>query len=70
VKVNTILRSRPADLAGIKEGDIITEFGGTPIRTPRELRMRVLRAIPYSTVTVVVIREGEKLEIPVKMGKQ
>lgn len=70
VKVNTILRSRPADLAGIKEGDIITEFGGIPIRTPRELRMRVMRAIPYSTVTVVVFREGQKLEIPVKMGKQ
>jgi membrane-associated protease RseP (regulator of RpoE activity) len=70
VKVNTILRSRPADLAGIKEGDIITEFDGIPIRTPRELRMRVLRAIPYSTIKLVVFREGQKVEIPVKMGKQ
>jgi S1-C subfamily serine protease len=70
VKLNTILRSRPADLAGVKEGDIVTEFDGIPIRTPREFRMRVLRAIPYSTVKLVVFREGEKVEIPVKMGKQ
>jgi hypothetical protein len=32
--------------------------------------MRVRRALPYSTVKVVVLREGQKLEIPVKMGKQ
>ena len=70
VKLNTILRSRPADLAGVKEGDIVTEFDGIPIRTPREFRMRVLRAIPYSTVKLVVFREGAKVEIPVKMGKQ
>jgi hypothetical protein len=31
--------------------------------------MRVRRAVPYSTVKVVVIRNEEKLEIPVKMGK-
>ena len=70
VQLNQILQSRPADLAGIKEGDIVTEFGDVPIRTPREFRMRVLRAVPYSTVKVVVYRAGEKMEIPVKMGRQ
>lgn len=77
VRLGTILRSRPADLAGIKEGDIITEFDGVPIRTSDELLMRVRRALPYSTVKLTVMRKGpeegspvEKLEIPVKMGKQ
>ena len=74
VRLDTILRSRPADIAGIKEGDIVTEFDGVPIRTPDEFLMRVRRALPYSTVKVVVMRgEGdvkEKVEIPVKMGKQ
>src|ERR1051326_560891 len=70
VKLHTLLRSRPADLAGIKEGDIVIEFDGVPIRTKDELLMRVRRALPYSTVKVVVIRDGQKLEIPVKMGKQ
>ena len=70
VKLNSLLRSRPADLAGIKEGDIVTEFDGVPIRTTDEFLMRIRRALPYSTVKVVVVREGQQLEIPVKMGKQ
>ena len=74
VKLDTILRSRPADMAGVKEGDIVVEFDGVPIRTPDEFLMRVRRALPYNTVKVVVMRgEGdvkEKIEIPVKMGKQ
>jgi len=74
VRLDTILRSRPADIAGVKEGDIVIEFDGVPIRTPGEFLMRVRRALPYSTVKLVVMRgEGdvkEKVEIPVKMGKQ
>lgn len=74
VKLDSLLQSRPADLAGIKEGDIVIEFDGVPIRTEDEFLMRVRRAQPYTTVKVVVMRgEGdvkEKLEIPVKMGKQ
>jgi predicted metalloprotease with PDZ domain len=77
VRLGTILRSRPADLAGVKEGDIITAFDGVPIRTSEEFLMRVRRALPYSTVKLTVMRKGEnetdpveKLEIPVKMGKQ
>lgn len=70
VKINSILRSRPADLAGVKEGDVVVEFDGVPIRTTDEFLMRVRRALPYSTVKVVVMRGEEKLEIPVKIGKQ
>ena len=92
VKLGNVLQSRPADLAGIKRGDIVIQFGDTPIRTEDEFRMRVRRALPYSTVNVTVMRseaakeddsakegdeEGpkqppklEKIETPVKMGKQ
>ena len=101
VKLGTILRSRPADMAGVKEGDIVIEFDGVPIRTSEEFLMRVRRAQPYSTVKLVVMRgpappEGDgdepthdepvsapkelkqpgdtkpfqKLEIPVKLGRQ
>src|SRR6267143_2210815 len=66
VKVNSILQSRPADLAGIKQGDIITDFDVAAIRTPEELRARIRRALPYSTIKVVVMRGNERLEIPVK----
>jgi serine protease Do len=70
VQLNDISASLPADMAGIKQGDIVVEFAGIPIRTPGELKSRILRAIPYDTVKVVVMRDGERLEIPVKMGKK
>jgi hypothetical protein len=70
VRLDDILQSRAADLAGVKNGDIVIEFDGIPIRTPEEFRSRVRRALPYSTVKLLVMRGGERLEIPVKMGKQ
>ncbi len=70
VRLDEISQSRPADLAGVKKGDVVIEFDGIPIRTVDEFGMRVRRAIPYSTVLVVVMRGSERLEIPVKMGKQ
>ena len=70
VKLNSLLQSRPADIAGIKEGDVVIQFDDVPIRTTDEFLMRVRRALPYSTVKITVLRGEEKLEIPVKMGKQ
>lgn len=70
VQLGEVLQSRPADLAGIKQGDIVIEFDKVPIRTVDELDSRIHRALPYSTVIVVVMRGTERLEIPVKMGKQ
>ena len=70
VLLERINPSGPAALAGLVEGDIIIEFDGVPIRTVSELVVRARRAIPYSTVKVVVIRGAEQLEIPVKIGKR
>ena len=69
VQLGEILANRPADIAGVKQGDIVIEFGGVPIRTTDEFLSRVRRALPYSTVKLLVIRNGERIEIPVKMGK-
>lgn len=69
VRLDEISASLPADMAGIKNGDVVVEFDGVPIRTPEELATRVRRAIPYETIKVVVMRGKERLEIPVKMGR-
>jgi len=64
VKLRQVYRNQPADIAGVKSGDIVIEMDGVPIRTPEEFLMRVRRALPYSTVKLVVMRpkaapEGE-----------
>jgi len=70
VQLNRILGSRPADMAGLKNGDIVLQWDDIPIRTRGELSARINRAIPYSTVKLTIMRGAEKLEIPVKMGRQ
>jgi membrane-associated protease RseP (regulator of RpoE activity) len=69
VRLNWVRPNGPADLFGIKEGDIIVEFDKVPIRTAQELTSRVHRAAPRSVVEVVIIRAGETLKIPVTLGR-
>jgi serine protease Do len=70
VQIKDLNLSGPGALAGIQTGDIIIEFDGTPIRTVHELVLRVRRAVPYSTVKVLVVRGDERITIPVKVGKR
>ena len=69
VRIDWVDPNGPADLFGIKEGDIITDFDKVPIRTSDELLSRVRRAIPKSVVEVLVLREGKVVKVPVTMGR-
>lgn len=70
VQMNEVYKNRPGYIAGLRDGDIVIEFGGVPIRTVEEFNKRIDRALPDSTVTMVVMRGSERLEIPVKMGQE
>lgn len=69
VRIDWLEENGPADLFGIKRGDIITDFDNIPIRTPEEFLMRVRRTIPYTTVNIALLRDGQKMVVPVKIGK-
>lgn len=68
VQLNSIKLNNPAYIAGMRNGDIVIEFDGVPIRTYDELESRAGRAVPDSVVKVVVMRAAERLEIQVKVG--
>jgi hypothetical protein len=70
VRLGTVEKSLPADMAGLKSGDIVIEFDNVPIRTSGELDSRIQRAVPYTTVVVKIIRGAERLEIPIKVGRR
>jgi len=50
----------PAEKAGIKRGDIIIEFNGTPIKEMNELPRLVAATPPGTKVTVKVLRDGKE----------
>ena len=70
VELDDVDRNGPADLAGLKKGDVIFEFGGKPIRTAGDLRLRIYESVPGSTVTVAVMRDGQRIDLPLKIGRQ
>ncbi|MEK6333725.1 MAG: PDZ domain-containing protein [Acidobacteriota bacterium] len=69
VRIDNLTPNDPAVLFGLREKDIITEFDGVPIRTSEELLSRVKRAIPGKSIKIAVIRDGQRVEVPVTMGK-
>jgi membrane-associated protease RseP (regulator of RpoE activity) len=69
VRINSVTPNGPADLFGIQQGDIITDFGEVPIRTPEEFLARVRRTLPHTKVNVTLLRAGQKMVIPVTLGK-
>jgi hypothetical protein len=70
VRLGDVYANRPADLAGLKEGDVMIEFDGKPVRTVEGLFGYINTAKPASTVNVIVYREGQRVTIPVKMGRR
>jgi len=69
VRMDYVEANGPADLFGIRKGDIITDFDKVPIRTSDELLSRVRRAIPRSVVEVILLRDGQVVKIPVTIGR-
>ncbi|MCA1815235.1 MAG: PDZ domain-containing protein [Acidobacteria bacterium] len=69
VQLGNVRANRPADIAGLKAGDIVTEFDGKPVRTPDGLATYIHHATPASTIKIAVFRDGQRLELPVKMGR-
>jgi serine protease Do len=49
-----------ADHAGVKQGDVILSFNGTPVSDANALRNQVAAVKPGSKVTMVVNRDGRR----------
>ena len=70
--VNDIAPNGPADLGGMKRGDVITRFDGVEIASMETLPKQVAAIKPGESVKVEVIREGatKMLNIKIKPLKE
>lgn len=60
----------PADLGGLKAGDVIVEFGGVEIRDLYSYTDALYSHQPGDVVKVVVLRDGKRVELTVKLGRR
>ena len=69
VLVNQVGAGSPAERAGLRAGDVLVSFDGTPLADGGQYRNRAAMARPGSTVVLGVIRDGRRLDIPVRVGQ-
>jgi len=67
--VSQVNSGGPAEKAGLREGDIIVAFDGQPVASVDGLRLRVAAVRPGSEVRVTVVREGERRDLRVRVGR-
>ncbi|HEX8163719.1 MAG TPA: PDZ domain-containing protein [Pyrinomonadaceae bacterium] len=69
VRLGGVSTNQPADIAGLERGDIVVSFNGNPVRTTAGLGSYIDHAAPGSVVSVGIVRDGQRVEVPVKMGR-
>lgn len=66
--VSEVSKNSPADKAGLKQGDIIVEYNGIPVKSLQSFRNEISFMEPGTLVTLKVNRKGELLSIPISLG--
>jgi serine protease Do len=70
VLVLEVRRSSPASRAGIRRGDLITEFDEKPVSDPRELQSAAGMSSIGSRHSLTVIRDGKPQSVQVTIAEQ
>lgn len=70
VLVGTVIKGSPAEKAGLRTGDVILEFAGQKVNSSAELRNLVASKVPDSTEPIIIIRDGVKRTLDVKLQEQ
>jgi serine protease Do len=68
--VEMVEKDGPAQKAGLKEGDTITEVGGSKVKQTRDLIDKVSNQAPGSKVELTVLREGKRTNVTVTLGER
>ena len=69
VLVNQVFADSPAQRAGIKPGDVLLSFDGIPLDDGGHYRNRAALALPDSMVNLGMLRDGRRMDVPVKVGR-
>ncbi|WP_457681368.1 Do family serine endopeptidase [Thermovibrio sp.] len=69
VLITKVIPNSPASKGGLKSGDIIVEYNGKPVKNVTDLQLKVINTKPGEKVKIVVIRNGERKVLTIKIGQ-
>lgn len=70
VKLADVRSGGPADLAGIKGGDVLIEMAGTRIENLYDMTYALQDHKPGETIDVVVLRNGQRMTLRATLGQR
>ncbi len=68
--VSEVSDNSPAAKAGLRQGDVLVAYNGTPLTNVADLRNKVAMTAPGTRVTLELIRDGHKKKVEVTIGEQ
>jgi S1-C subfamily serine protease len=63
VKISGTVPGSPAAAAGLKDGDVLVQFGDRKLETLYDLTEALANGKPGDKVTLGVMRDGQRIEI-------
>jgi Do/DeqQ family serine protease len=67
--VSSVQAGSPAERAGIRRGDVIVAFNGSPVTDSNSLRNQVARTQPGADVTLTISRDNREQQVRVSLGE-
>jgi serine protease Do len=68
-QVKSVEDGSPAQLAGLRPGDVVTSLDGRPINNATELTAELAQHKPGDRVTLSIVRKGARQDITVELGE-
>jgi hypothetical protein len=68
LRLSGVRAGSPAEVGGIKAGDVIVEFDGKPVKDLYQYSEALYARKPGDTVSIVVLRDGKRITCTVKLG--
>jgi dipeptidyl aminopeptidase/acylaminoacyl peptidase len=70
VKLADVRAGGPAERAGVKAGDVLVGLAGAEVQTLQDMSFLLQDHKPGQTVQVVVLREGQRVELKATLGRR
>ena len=68
--ISDVFKGDPADKAGLKSGDIVTEINGKKIKDTHELLMMIAAFRVGETIKIKILRDGQEKEVSLAVAER